>query len=582
MRQRAPILLALLLVLVTVALALLQCGAWDGTVNGDGVSYLDLARLYSHGRLSALANGYWSPLYPMLLAAVMRLTAVAGPQPLTTLLTPEMRVVFAVNVLVMAGAAAAFGRLLIALHRSVAPAPRAVVVCRVLAASALFVWCMIRFIGATSVTPDALLATWLLLVAGELVDATVRPPSTARTLRIAVFLAAGYWTKAVFFPVAALMLGAYLVTTLRAVDRAAWRAHLARGLAPLLLLVAPLVVVQSASQHRLSFGETGRLNYRWYVLGAPHAAADASNDPRAELATDASSGGRQAAALPLASGTTLYRGDVAGTFPYWFDPSRFEPRDAIRVDARAQWERLAYNAHWYRVVAAPFVVLALIALAASLARGSLSARMLLPALPAAALIVLDALTHVEGRLAGPPILLLLVLALHLSSSRPPVATAPSLGAARAPLWRRASLAAECIALLALGVLALGRSAKRVPTAATGALAAQLVSPAAELRARGLAEGSAIGIVGSPYGHYWAHQAGVRLAVVTQTEGRNAPMGDAELAAIARESCAQGAPLGAIVGHQRDDVQSRDAVALASGWWIWRPPPTSPCTRVSTR
>jgi hypothetical protein len=578
MRQRAPILLALLLVLVTVALALLQCGAWDGTVNGDGVSYLDLARLYSHGRLSALANGYWSPLYPMLLASAMRATGVAGPQPLATLLTPEMRVVFAVNVLVMAGAAAAFGRLLIVLHRAVAPAPRAVVVCRVLAASALFVWCMIRFIGATSVTPDALLATWLLLVAAELVDATVQPPSTARTLRVAAFLAAGYWTKAVFFPVAALMLGAYLVATLRAVDRAAWRAHLVRGLAPVLLLVAPLVMVQSASQHRLSFGETGRLNYRWYVLGAPHAAATAPDDSRT-LAPDASSARRQAVALPLASGTTLYRGDVAGTFPYWFDPSRFEPRDAIRVDARAQWERLEYNAHWYRVVAAPFVVLALIALAASLARGSLSARMLLPALPAATLIVLYALTHVEGRLAGPPILLLLVLALHLSSSRPPVSIAPNLDA-RTPLWRRASLVAECIALVALGVLAVGRTAKRVPTGPTDTLATRLVSPAAELRARGLAEGSSIGIVGSPYGHYWAHQAGVRLAVVTQTEGRSVPMGDAELAAIARESCAQGAPLGAIVGHQRDEVQSRDAVALESGWWIWRP--TSPCARVSTR
>jgi len=334
MRQRAPILLALLLVLVTVALALLQCGGWDGIVNGDGVSYLDLARLYSHGRLSALANGYWSPLYPMLLGIALRAGGVAGPQPLATLLTPEMRIVFAVNVVVMAGAAAAFGRLLIALHRAVAPAPRAVVVCRVLAASTLFVWCGIRFIGAASVTPDALLATWLLLVGAELVDASVQPPSTARTLRIAAFLAAGYWTKAVFFPITALVLGAYLVATLRAADRAARRAHLARGLAPVLLLVAPLVVVQSASQHRLSFGETGRLNYRWYVLGAPHAtASDAPPDSRGQFAAEAPATRPQAAALLLAAGTTLYRGDVAGTFPYWFDPSRFEPRNAIRAFA---------------------------------------------------------------------------------------------------------------------------------------------------------------------------------------------------------------------------------------------------------
>ena len=580
MRQRTPILLALLLVLVTAVLAMVQCGGWDGTVNGDGVSYLDLARLYSHGRLSALANGYWSPLYPMLLAAAMRATGVAGPQPLATLLTPELRVVFAVNVVVMVGAAAAFGRLLIALHRAAGPAPRAALVCRLLAASALFVWCMIRFIGATSVTPDALLATWLLLVAAELVDASVQPPSSARTFRIAAFLAAGYGTKAVFFPVAALVLGAYLVVTLRTADRAAWRAHLVRALAPVLLLVAPLVVVQSASQHRLSFGETGRLNYRWYVLGAPHASASgAPAESRGGLAA-ASSMGQQALALPLAAGTTLYGGNVAGTFPYWFDPSRFEPRDAIRVDARAQWERLRYNAHWYRVVAAPFVVLALVALAASLAHGNPSAHVLLPALPAATLIVLYALTHVEGRLAGPPILLLLVLALHLASARMAPSTAAPLEAARAPAWRRACLVAECGALVALGVLAIGRTAKRVPTASASAYAVRLVSPAAELRARGVTEGSAIGIVGSPYGHYWAHQNGVRLAVVTATEGRHAPVSDAELTSIANESCARGTPLAAIVGEHAEDVQSARSVGLMSGLWLWRP--TSPCSRFSTR
>jgi hypothetical protein len=139
--------------------------------------------------------------------------------------------------------------------------------------------------------------------------------------------------------------------------------------------------------------------------------------------------------------------------------------------------------------------------------------------------------------------------------------------------------AECAALVALGVLAVGRTAKRVPTGSAGARVARLASPAAELRARGVAEGSSIGIVGSPYGHYWAHQAGMRLAVVTPAVGA-APVGDAELAAIAVESCARGAPLGAIVGHERDDVRSRDAVALASGWWMWRP--TTPCPRVSTR
>src|SRR3954469_3957047 len=106
------------LVLLTVALALLQCGGWDGAVNGDGISYLDLAAQYARGDLGALANGYWSPLYPMVLGGALRLAGVDGPTTDAQLLTPEMRVVFAVNVVVMAMTALAFVRLLRALHRA--------------------------------------------------------------------------------------------------------------------------------------------------------------------------------------------------------------------------------------------------------------------------------------------------------------------------------------------------------------------------------------------------------------------------------------------------------------------------------
>jgi hypothetical protein len=559
------------LVLATVALAVLQCGGWDGTVNGDGVSYLDLAAQYARGDLGALANGYWSPLYPMLLGAALRLAGIAGPTTAPQLLTPEMRVVFAVNVAVMAMAALAFARLLRVLHRASPEPSRAIIACRALAASALFVWCAIRFVGTTSVTPDALLAIWLMLLASELVGAVSSAPSRARTVRVAVLLAAGYWTKAVFFPVALVVLPVYLLMTLRAAAvPAERRAHVTRGLVAALVLMAPLVIVQSVTQQRLSFGETGRLNYRWYVLGAPHAPTLAP-DGATQKTTPAT------LALATAPGTLLFRGDVAGSFPYWYDPSRFEPREPLAFSARAQWTQLAYNAHWYRVVATPFVLLALVAFAASRARARPDASMLVVALPAAALSALYALTHVEGRLAFPPVLVLLVLLLYPISSRRRNTTAPARDRAGAPAWRRVCTAVECTALGALAVLAAGRTAKRVPTAATAATASPAThraGPASELRASGVIAGSRIGIVGSPYGHYWAHEGSLRLTVVTTTDGRSTPVNDAQLDAIASESCTRGAPLAAIVGERPADVQSPRAIRSTSGWWIWRP--SSPC------
>jgi len=108
--------------------------------------------------------------------------------------------------------------------------------------------------------------------------------------------------------------------------------------------------------------------------------------------------------------------------------------------------------------------------------------------------------------------------------------------------------------------------------------AQRANPATELRANGVTAGSRIGIVGSPYGRYWAHEGELRLTVVTTTDGRQAPMSDAELDAIASEACGHGAPLTAIVGERPTDVRSARAIQLTSGWWMWRPTSACPAAR----
>jgi hypothetical protein len=562
MRWRA--LLPPFLASVILALSVMQCHGWDGTVNGDGVSYLDLAARYANGDLAAVANGYWSPLYPMLLGGALRLAGLDGAAAASS---SEMRVVFVSNVLVLASAALAFGRLLLVLVRASMPRSTGVLACRLLAAAALLAWCAIRMVAATSVTPDALLSTWLFLVTADLVEAAIAPPSARATIRFSIVLGAAYWTKAVSFPVAPVAAAAYLLLSLRWVAGArARRVHLVRVVVPALVLIVPLVAVQSVSQRRLSFGETGALNYRWYVSGAPHAPPRIETEARTR--TDPSP---RVVALTGAPGTVLFHGDVPGSFPYWSDPSRFETHEPLAFSLGAQWRRVAYNAHWFRVVGGTFLLFAMIAFAASLVRRRPSPTFLAPAVPAFAMMTLYALTHVEGRLAAAPIVVVLTMFL-LPMSRP-VGGEPSrtAGASLPPVVERASVVVECAALVALAVVALGRTAKRVPLGTAHERAAVLV-PA--LRASGMAPGSALGIVGAPYGHYWAHQARVRLVVVTDVNGRSEPVGEEELATIARESCSRGTALAGIVGERREDVSAARAIALDSRWWLWRP--SAPC------
>jgi len=59
--------------LVPAALALMlgaQAFASRGVLTPDGVSYLDLAQAVRDGQWSRFINGYWSPLYPLLISAI--------------------------------------------------------------------------------------------------------------------------------------------------------------------------------------------------------------------------------------------------------------------------------------------------------------------------------------------------------------------------------------------------------------------------------------------------------------------------------------------------------------------------------
>ena len=59
--------------LVPAVLALMlgaQAFAARGVLTPDGVSYLDLAQAVRSGQWSRFINGYWSPLYPLLISAI--------------------------------------------------------------------------------------------------------------------------------------------------------------------------------------------------------------------------------------------------------------------------------------------------------------------------------------------------------------------------------------------------------------------------------------------------------------------------------------------------------------------------------
>ena len=197
--SRGVALLATALLTTLVLLIGLQIRAWNGSVNADGISYMELGAQYARGDLSALANGYWSPLYPFLLGIAFRIAQLPGLDLSSSAITSELRAVLAVNVAIAVMATVLYARLLRELDRNGDDAGSgALRVARFAAAGSLWIWWIVRFSSVTTTTPDLLLAACLATTMTELVIAAARP-SKVGAVRLGIALAVGFWTKAVFF-----------------------------------------------------------------------------------------------------------------------------------------------------------------------------------------------------------------------------------------------------------------------------------------------------------------------------------------------------------------------------------------------
>jgi 4-amino-4-deoxy-L-arabinose transferase-like glycosyltransferase len=364
-----------------------------------------------------------------------------------------------------------------------------------------------------------------------------------------IMLGVGYLAKAVMLPVGLAAMALFALLAWRNRHASAPR-DLTRAAVAYVLLAAPLVVIQTSAQGHLTFGETGRLNYRWYVS---HAGEQRARDEPITRTAQRTERDPAQVSLTSAPGAVLYAGAVRGSFPYGFDPSRFERRDGARFDLASQRRVLALTLYWYWVVAGTLTLLALLPIVlAALDRLPPRAAVWPALIPALVLLALYLLTHVEGRLCGPAIVTLLVTLLYAA----PTAT------------RRAVRIAQLAAVAAIVAVVLLRLVLARSLAHRGGPRDGQARVARAAVEHGLRPGEMIAVAGSPYGHYWAHLAGLRIsAVVAPPDARLDVDG---LERLAAETCARGTPVTAVLWRTTDSTVPPGVVPLDGGWQMWRP------------
>ena len=312
----------------------------------DSISYLDMAAAALRDSPAILlTNGYWSPAYPAILAVMM---AVARPAPAV-----ELQAAYVLHWLLFLFAAACFSVLLWMLlqwlrHNSGPEPGGGARLCKALLAFG-YAFFLLANMNQTVwyLTPDILVQGLVYLSAACALRLFLPEPSWKHSVGLGLTLGLGYLAKAAMFPTALLLIG---ILFLRPPKDALGRRHALAALACFCLLAAPLVLNLSRAKQRFTFGDTGKLNYAWFVGGIPPYSGWTGHPADHGIAVHAP---RTLAQAPL---ILEFRSPLTGTHPLWFDASYWW--DGLRVPVSVQGQLLAFVRPFTQVHSKHTVILA--------------------------------------------------------------------------------------------------------------------------------------------------------------------------------------------------------------------------------
>ena len=321
---------------------------YDGyQIDGDAVAYMDLGDLLRAHHWAGIVNGYWHPMYPAFLALGHTLSRAT---PAT-----ELRAYYFVNFgifLLGMVAIVCFADSIMRLRESASQQVSKSASQRV---SYLLDRTMLRFLGLSllviasqrelslgKIRPDALLQAFLLFAMAALL-AHLATNRLRYAALMGVALGCAYLTKSFAF------VFAFLCIISLVVFRWIWLKHrperiLSAALVALLcfaVVAGPYVAALSHQRHRFDFGDSGALNYAWYVGGTekmhlqPYQTAQFGSSevhlkhPEKELLH-----------TPL---ILSYAEMPYGTYPDWFDTTYWNEQIKPHFSLRQDLPRAARN-----------------------------------------------------------------------------------------------------------------------------------------------------------------------------------------------------------------------------------------------
>jgi len=486
-------------------------------IDGDAVAYMDIGDNLRAHHWAGIVNGYWHPMYP----AFLSVGHVLFHATLATELHAYYMVNFGIFVMEML-AMVCFTDAIVRLREKLSePASQR--------AGYLMDRTTLRYLGLTllviasqrelslgRVRPDALLQAFLLFAIAALM-AHLASGKLHYAAWMGVALGCAYLTKSFAFVFGLICILAIVVF------RWVWMQHKPARIAVSALvalicfaaLAGPYVAALSRQKGRLDFGDSGALNYAWYVSGTekmhlqPYQTSQFGSaevhlkHPEKEL---------------LHSPLVLSYAEMPyGTYPDWFDPTYWNEQIRPHLNLHGEIARIARNLelvtrYLLNHLEGLLLLTLLVLLGARFAlawRPGANAFWLVPLLLGVVIWGIYGIVNTEERYVTVAYLNI-VLALFSALSLPASSRALSLRSTASAL------------VLLLAVVSVGESLRTVlelrrQTSLRGLpggwYGAEIFHAADGLKALGVKPGDSVACVGADaclVDHYWARLAGVRI------------------------------------------------------------------------
>jgi hypothetical protein len=475
------------------AMAMVRAWFTRYELDGDSISYLDIAKAITECHPGAAISTYWSPGYPVILSLFLWLFHPNAYW--------ECPLAHFANVVIFIGALASFqlfwGEVRMwHKHRADKDGSELPNGPFWALGYSVFAVATLNVVPVARVGPDLLLVVFCLL-AGWSILRLLRAPAVGPALLSGIVLALGYYAKAPFFP-----LGIVFILC-ASFGRHASRRTVLLGTTTLmvfLLACAPYIVVLSLATRRLTFGDSARLAHAFYIDGVQH--------------YQHWQGGPPGSGMPIHPTRKLnnfpeiyeFSANNMGTYPPWFDPVYWNEGITPHLNGKRQLKVLVSNLFLeFQIVVdscagllCPVIILALWAGSRRSWTKTFMQLWFMWA-PGAIALLMFALIHVEPRFLGGWLILLLAGA--VCASYPPTDGSAKGIAGCIGVAVLTTVGAMVASLASQEALGIDHAAGRSPR---NAMIADFL-----LRS-GLHPGDHVALIGYGTEAYWAHLAGLQI------------------------------------------------------------------------